>query len=544
MPNRKDYLVAYAMLFNMVIMSGIGLLLSGCNGSTSTTSNSNNSLTLIAPKTVKSLRGQTISYIVALNASNDWVNGAEYRLSAQYGGGSSVMLDESSTKKCSQIAPHGLCLLEIIVPGEADTGSFNLAATIGAGESYTSHEVTMGVEQGVYDGLAGTESIALSFYTKVVAGTPYVIVSGLVTSNLAGNFNRPILVDDNDVELPGQQVLRVNPESELAPLKVGDKFEILLAMPEDEKTGQIFKLKVEEIDKKWNVINSAIIGSNNAVTTIIDEAIVDALADSIYLTDAATEQMVSFKNTGAMSAKLQQLLMDNPNIEVNFTPQNLAAGQNLTLTFKLKESMLTGSSSTATLSWITTTPSGNQSDVHKVKLKITVGKDAVPIPIPDPESGYSFSMSGDCGVISPPTGNSSYWAPLKETSGGSHYVSSINSVNSILNNTSANSISYCLKSLVFKAPTADDLEVVYGLAQSLGFASIGEFICSVSKNQDGHTDELCDKPDISTSFWTWAQDSTGDLQAINLAKAGNPHVDSSHNCTSSSDCILFAIGIP
>lgn len=547
MPNRKYYLVAYAMLFNMVIMGGVGLLLSACSsGSTSTPSNSNNSLTLIAPKTVKSLGGQTIDYVVALNTSDIQIKGAEYGLSTQQGGGASVMLGESSAEKCNQIAPHGFCLLEIIVPSKADTGSFNLVATIGSGESYTSDEVTVGVEQGVYDGLADTESVALSFYTKVVAGTPSVIVGGLVTSNLAGNFNRMILVGNNDVELPGQQVLGVNPESELAPLRVGNKFEILLAMPEGKKTEQIFKLKAEEVDKKGNVINSAIISNSNTITTVTDEAIVDALSASIYLSNTAPEQTVSFKNTGIMPAELQQLLTDNPNIEVNFTPENLMVGQNIMLTFKLKESMLTESNSTATLSWITTTPSGDQSDVHQVKLNITVGKDAVPIPVPSSESDDTFTMSGDCGVISSPTRDSTYWSPLKETSGGSHYVSSVNSVNSILKNTSANSINYCLKSLVFKAPTADELEVVYGLAQSLGFASIGEFICSVSENQnhDGHPDELCDKPDISASFWTWAQDSVGDLQAINLAKAGNPHVDSSHDCTRSGDCILFAIGVP
>lgn len=191
---------------------------SGSNGSSSSSNNGDvSSLQIVAPKTIYSKTGESSpGYIVIKNPTNTPVNNLHYSLSGLVGGASGTSEDPASAANCTIIPANGQCNIKVIIPAGAVAGSFgfevdNSSSLLGklskAAKASVSSTLTVGIEQAAYNNLSGADGITLSYYHTVIAGVPYILISGLVASANAGSFNNIVLVNSNGNAIPGQSLI-------------------------------------------------------------------------------------------------------------------------------------------------------------------------------------------------------------------------------------------------------------------------------------------------------------------------------------------------
>lgn len=236
----------------------------------------------------------------------------------------------------------------------------------------------IGIQQSLYNNQTGANGISLYYYTTVIAGTTYVIVTGAVNSANVGSFNNVVLVDGNSSVLPNQQAISGNLGAGLTNLAQGATFAIMLPVPAGSDATQVIKIQTQEVDANGKVSNIQTGTSSYNLSTTSNVGIVNLLPGAVYLTSDNPEQILTFYNNGDAAAQLQSIVSSNPNVELVFNPANLNANGTSTATLKLKNT-----STAATTGSVTLTYNNGQADVSQTG-SVDQNVDPAPNPTPTP----------------------------------------------------------------------------------------------------------------------------------------------------------------
>lgn len=203
--------------------------------------------------------------MVVSNSGSQTVSNISYTLTSSVGGGSSATIDSNSAKSCSRVDGNGQCVLKLDIPVGTVAGSFSISASntnpvAGSGmkssiASTNKNAVVsdinglsaanvsnpIGLQQAAYNTISGPNGVTLNFFNTVIAGTPYILITGVVLSNNTGTFNTVTLVDASGHALPNQQVVSGNLGAGLPSLSQGATFAILLPAA-DENLAKLSKM--------------------------------------------------------------------------------------------------------------------------------------------------------------------------------------------------------------------------------------------------------------------------------------------------------------
>ena len=387
------------------LLLGSGLILLGCSsgGSSSNSNNGGNgdvgSLELIAPKTLYSLPGNMgSSYVVINNPTNTTVKDLQYALIGQLGGANGAQIESASAANCATVAAYSQCNIKLTVPAGAVAGSLGLTVSNDSSllsklaKSAKAASPTIGVEQAAYNNLSGADGVTLSYYHTVINGTPYILVSGLVASANAGTFNKIMLVNGTGTELPNQEALGTISSIQ------GSTFNILLAVPSGTNASQTIKVQTQQVTNGQTTIVSTATGSSTLSTTR-NVGIADMLPSAVYLTESNPEQIITFVNTGDVTAQLQQLVSNNPNVEIVFSQSSLNSGATATAILKLKDKTVAATTGNITLTYNNgqseTATSGTVEQNVNPTPSPSPAPTPTPVPSPTPTAGLTAVFSPD-----------------------------------------------------------------------------------------------------------------------------------------------------
>jgi len=381
----------------------LGFAVSSCsNGGSNTIGSSGNAgdaskLTFIAPNIIPSISGKdNIGYIEVDNTTETAVSGINYNLGDMVGSGINVQIESTSADKCREIASGKSCVFGVVIPSGSVSGSFSLSASnnglLANENSKTSTLPTnpiIGVGQVLYNNLNGADGINLYYYQIVAAGLPYIVVTGVVASNVAGNFNNVILVDNNNVAIPGQQIISGNLGAGLPDLGQGATFSIILPVPSGDNVTQTIKVRTEQVAADGSITNPQLGSTSSTLTTVSGVGIVNMIPSSVYLTSSAPSQQLTFTNSSDSSASLESLISSNPNVRVIFTPGPLGNGGSMIVNSR---NLKAGNSSTATLELINPDLPPSSGDLtltynngrETITQSITLDQNIIPGPTPAP----------------------------------------------------------------------------------------------------------------------------------------------------------------
>jgi hypothetical protein len=362
------------------------LSLAACSNSGSTTTNNggggNNgdatTLQIIAPKIVYSKSStDSTGYVLIKNPTASAVSNLHYNLTQAVGGGSAVTLDTNSAANCVSVAAYSQCSIKLVVPSGSVAGSLGFSADNKSNQSKQAQATTgvvstIGVEQAAYNNtISGADGITLSYYHTVIAGVPYIMVSGLVASSKAGSFNNIVLTDNKGNPLPNQQLISGSISS-----TQGSTFSLLLPVPTTSGASQTIRVQTQQVASDGSVTVVSTANNSSTLSTASKIGIADMLPSAVYLTSTHPEQVVTLTNSGDVNAQLQALVASSSNIEVSFTPATLGSGATTTATLKLKNPAVTASGSSITLSY--------NNGTEEVKNSAAVGENVNPTPNPTP----------------------------------------------------------------------------------------------------------------------------------------------------------------
>lgn len=377
----------YRMLRSAIVCLTI-LVMVACsnNGSNGSVNNDNNgdvnTLQLTTPTIIYSNpMVANIAYVVINNPTNTTIKNLHYSLKNLIGGATGAQIEPISAMNCGVIEPHSQCNLKLSILAGAVAGSFSVAMDNDSSQSSFSAITTqaIGIQQSAYNNLSGADGITLNYSQTVITGEPYVLISGLVASANAGNFNNVVLVDSNNKLIPNQQLI-----TEAGSYTQGKTFSILLSVPAGNNITQVIKAQTRLITpatsaQKKNLATTEIISTattGSTLTTVNNIAIVEMLPSAIYLSQSNPEQSVTFSNIGNVTAQLQSLTTKNPNIEINFSSANLTSGTTITTTLKLKNPTLPATSGEIILTYF--------NGVQQISIAATADQNVNPAPTPTP----------------------------------------------------------------------------------------------------------------------------------------------------------------
>ncbi|MFN7094124.1 MAG: hypothetical protein ACK4M7_02060, partial [Burkholderiales bacterium] len=343
----------------------IGLLTACSNGNNQPTNANNNGgdpklakLHFTAPNLIPSLIDRpSYGYLVVDNTGDQAITNINYKIANPQGGGSEVTLDAASSTACSIIPAKQHCTLILNVPAATAAGSFAITAATALNNKLTASQEmasqprsnTIGVEQTEYSKISGIDGITLYYYTTVIAGTNYVIVTGVVTSNEVGSFNSVALVDANNNILPGQKPLSGNLGNGLSNLSQGSTFAILLPTPGSGtgSSNQTIKLQTavtSATGASSNIQTGSHVGNLQIVT---NQAIVALLPAFVILSADKPTQTVTLANIGNTPADLNSIFSTSDNVEITPQPDKAKLTANSTITVNLSLINLTGTAATS-----------------------------------------------------------------------------------------------------------------------------------------------------------------------------------------------------
>ena len=388
------------LLKQLLITVGM-FTLAACGGSGSCPPNGNSSggntgelskLTFTAPNIVPSLPTLVGNgYIVAMNSGDQTLNNLVYTITEPIGGGDKITVDQTSAANCRIIPAHGNCIFKVNVPAGTIAGSFVMNGNQDGGstlsrllKNITKVDVTpstvIGIEQVPYTTTAGPDGIALYYYSVVIAGTSYVVVSGAVASSNAGSFNNVVLVDGNNNVLPNQQSISGNLGAGLTNLNQGATFALLVPVPSGTEASQVIKIQTQEVAVDGSVSNVKTGITQTPLSTTTSAGIVNLFPSAAYLTASNPEQIITFYNNGDAPAQLEKLLATNSNVEVEFTPAAIGSNGKSTATLKLKNTSVPATTGSIVLTY------NNSNSETTIIGKVDENIYPVPIPSPTPTS--------------------------------------------------------------------------------------------------------------------------------------------------------------
>lgn len=355
---------------------------SGSGGSGSSSSNNNgdaSSLQVVTPMTIFSKSGESgVGYVVVKNPTNVAVSNLHYDLSTLVGGAIGAAIESASAANCAVVESMSQCNVKVMIPAGAVAGSFGFSANNGSSllsklgkafkDSVTQPATqAIAVQQAAYNNYPGAEGITLSYSKTVIDGVPYVLVTGLVASANAGNFNGIVLVDDAGTPIPNQELLGGAVSN-----AQGTTFQVLLPAPAN---GASQTIKVQTQQDGVAVSTEA---SSDFLYTRSQIGIVNTLPNAVYLTKENPEQIVTFSNTGDRVAQLQSWLTTQSNIEVIFGSAPLNIGETITATLKLINPNVSAPTGDILLTY-----NNGQREVRET-AKVTQNVNPTPTPSPSP----------------------------------------------------------------------------------------------------------------------------------------------------------------
>ena len=301
---------------------------------------------------------------------------------------------------CAIILANSSCNIKLNVIAGAIAGSLGFSVNndaslaselIKSSQSMTT-ALPIGVEQAYYNSVIGADGVTLSYYHTVIAGVPYILVSGIVASDKTGSFNKIVLVDGNGHPLPNQQLISGNVSS-----AQGSTFSVLLPISASSGISQTIKVQTQQVASDGSVTIISTAAGGSTLTTTSGVGITDMLPGAIYLTTANPEQTITLVNSGDTLAQLQSLIANNPNIEVVFSPVSLNGGETTTATFKLKNPVLPATSGAITLNY----NNGKENTSTSAVAEQNVSPQPNPSPSPTPTLVPPAPVVGLTSVISP-----------------------------------------------------------------------------------------------------------------------------------------------
>jgi hypothetical protein len=420
---KSNYLTTPRALKNMTcLLSSILLVACGGGGGSSSndTNNSNISngnvaqLNFTAPNTIPSLiNSNGSSYVVVSNPGLDAITGIKYALINQVGGGAKANLDPTSVAACATIAAGNKCVIRVSVPANTVAGSFSLSATNNTlnrlmnkldkanSDSTITANPIVGIGQVRYTEATGADGVKLYYYNTVSAGTPSILVTGVVSSSNAGKFNNVVLVDSHNNPLPNQEVISGNLGAGMTSLGLGATFSILLTAPSAANTTQIIKLKTEQVAVDGTITNTQISTTSSTLTTTAGTAIVNPLPNAIYLSHANPEQQITFSNTGDAIAQLNKMVSDHNNVKITFNPSSLSNQGMATATISLIDPNIQPTSSTITHHY----NNGQDTLTHNIEIGQNLPMSNTPEPTPSPSPSPGPGPAPTPPAPTPPTAN-------------------------------------------------------------------------------------------------------------------------------------------
>lgn len=361
----------------LIILCCLVVACSGNSGSVATnsptiTNGSASDLVFITPQSVLQANNTpTTAYILVENPTNETISNITYTLTNMVGSANSLSLNNSEPR-CTTIAANSQCLLQVNIPISNGIGSFSISANNAVAESNTkiapgkksstsnntsSSSLAIAIGQTISNTtLGGANGITLSYYNTVEAGTNFVIISGIVSSNNPGAYNNIVLVNNQGTPLPDQQILSSNLGNNYTNLSEGTSFSILLpnATVTNATQTQSFKIQTSELNN--NVLSNIQTGSSNYTLTTSGEsqALLYILPNDLTLNSTNLSQIVTISNIGNLSANINSFTSNNSNVTITPPSTNtLAPGSMITATLSLQNSTGISMTSNATLNYST-----------------------------------------------------------------------------------------------------------------------------------------------------------------------------------------------
>lgn len=312
------------------------------------------SLTLTTPSTLPSSAKTSIGYVVINNPTTSTINGITYSITSTSGAGSSVIIDATSATSCASITAKNNCNLKLTIPAGTIAGSFQVIAstnnltTVKSKSKATTTLATkdstiIGVGQIKYTTISGADGIALNYDNTVVAG----VVTGVVTSTMAGEFNNIALVESaNGVQTPisCQRVISSNLGAGKTALVQGDTFSIILPVPTGTNVTQTIYVQTSLVATDGTITPGTTSNTSYSLTTTNGVGIVSMIPSAVYLTPEESEQEMLIYNDGESRVRLGDYF-SSPNVEITGYESNnyLESGHHIKIRLRLKDTSVPSS---------------------------------------------------------------------------------------------------------------------------------------------------------------------------------------------------------
>lgn len=357
-------------------------------------------LSYTAPNIIPSLNNANNSgYLIVTNTSTTNITNISYQLSDTVGGGNKIYIDDASKKNCSFISANGKCTMKLIVPAGTNAGSFSIKANNTLSkiaknstkafkdDTPTKISIHIGIEVAKASTATGPDGIQLYYHQDIIAGTPYMIVTGYVSSPNTGNFNNVVLVDENGNPIPNQEVISGNLGSGLTNLTQGSTFEILVPLTQEHDITQIFKVQTSELNADNTTSNIQITNDTYSITTMTNKAIISVLPSNIILNTATPSQTITLFNNGSVPAQIKELTSTNNNIDIQVSPGIVPVGKFVTATISLKNTNLPTENSSLTLKY--------NNGTNDINYLMEVEQNTTPINQNIPIAGLNINFEPD-----------------------------------------------------------------------------------------------------------------------------------------------------
>lgn len=337
-------------------------LLVSCSGGGATSSDNNNAnvkntIALVTPSIFYTTQVNNTGYVYIYNSESEIKHNLIYQVVAAQGSANSITIDSNSAENCATLGAYSGCQLALNIPANLISGSFALKTS---NSSISKISQIIGIQQASANSIAGADGVSFSYPNAIDSGNKYVIVSGVVSSNLVGNFNSLSLLDNNGNPIPGLTVLSSNLGTGLSSLGQGASFEVLMSVPDGSNLTQQFRLQTSMTASNGESSDVQVGNASYSYTTESSSGIISALPGNIFLTSSNSQQQVTLVNNGSRDVQLTELSANSSNLETSFTPSSLIPGESVTITVALKDGLTLPQSSSLVLNYTTNNNSHSQ----------------------------------------------------------------------------------------------------------------------------------------------------------------------------------------
>lgn len=354
------------LIINMFGVFCVGLL-SSCGGGSSGTSNDDNnqiqtitgsasSLTFTTPYLIPSVDGKSMTgYIQVSNPTSLSVNHIDYGVKGIDGKSVGNIKFTHEGHNCRNVEIIADCILAVTLESSSSFTGFSVVARnqnanqsldnrllslSSISSTYASLSLSnfniVGIQPTDFSNVLGADGINLYYHNKVLKDTPYIIITGVVSSDSVGDFNNVTLVDDQGHALEKQVILSNNLGAGAANLTQGDVFALRLGVPPG-LNSKIFKLRIDEESTTGTTEIQTSMASYN-LTTVSQEAIISVIPQVVTLSNVVPSRLVSLANFGDVTATNIQVTSMSDNLQIiPLTVNSLESRSSAAFTVSIKD---------------------------------------------------------------------------------------------------------------------------------------------------------------------------------------------------------------